>query len=266
VSPDGTSVLFSTDHGSRVWRWRDGSGVQQFLEASNSRDILGCGFFVSNGSLVTLVSKDRTLRGFAPDGRELFACNLRTPHSFIPRAFSQLPGNRLTLTGFFFSDPYDAAITVSFDELARTSEAVQHAIAAHAPVRDRAVHVAVGPCPPAAAIVLRDPEDTEVRDDDEEDDDERTDVENFTGVYIRDLGSGALTERYPYGGAAVSGSSIAATADRIAVQVTGAVDIVRRGTGAVRRLPNAILDVGGLQVATVEGDELASVAPIDSIP
>jgi len=196
----------------------------------------------------------------------LFACNLRTPHSFIARSFSQLPGNRLALTGFFFSDPHDVAITVSFDELARTSEAVQHAIAAHAPVRDRAVHIAVGPCHPAGAIVLRDPEDTEVRDDeDNEGDDEHTDVENFTGVYIRDLDSGALTERHRYGGAAVSGSSIAATEYWIAVQVAGAVDMIQRGTGAARRIPKAILDVWGLQIATVEGDELASVVPIDSI-
>jgi len=264
VSPDGRSVLMYADRGTRIWRWRDGLGVEQFLEASNSRDILGCGFFALNGSIVTLVSKDRTLRGLAPEGRELFACNLRSPHSFIPRSFSQLPGNRLALTGFFFSDPYDVAITVSLDELSRTSEAVQHAIAAQAPVRDRAVHIAVGPCHPAAAVVLRDPGDTEVRGEDDDDED-RGDVENFTGVYIRDLDSGALIERHPYAGSAVSGSSIAATEDWIAVQVVGGVDMIPRGTGAVRNIPNAILDVWGLQIATVEGEQLASVAPIDSV-
>jgi hypothetical protein len=264
VSPDGGSVLMYTDRGTRIWRWRHGLGVEPFLEVSNSRDILGCGFCALNGSIVTLVSKDRTLRGLAPEGGELFACNLRSPHSFIPRSFSQLPANRLALVGFFFSDPYDVAITVSFDELSRTSEAVQHAIAAQAPVRDRAVHIAVGSCPPNAAVVLRDPQDTELRDEDD-DDEPGGDVENFTGVYIRDLDTGALIERHSYTGSSVRGSSIAATEDWIAVQVVGGVDMIRRGTGAVRNIPNAILDVWELQIATVEGDELASVTPIDSI-
>lgn len=267
VSPNGGAVLLQTDRASRVWRWRDGFGVEALIEASNSRDLLGFGFAMVNGAVVTLVSKDRTLRGLAADGRELFAGNLGSPHSFAPRSFSQLPGNRLALMGAFFSDPCDVVVTVGFQALLDDPNAVQKAIRSHMPVRDRAIDIAVGPCEPGAAVVLRDPEDEEVADEDDEDEDEehKNDVGGFVGVYIRELDSGTLLERYEYTGQAGSGAPISATRDWIAVQVIGGVDMIRRTTGEVRHVPAAILDVYGSQLVTVEDNQVASVMSIDSI-
>jgi len=266
VAPDGRSVLIANERGTRIWRWREGFGMRHFLEASNSRDVLGGGFIVVNGACVTLVSQGGALRGLLAQDSELFASNLRSPHSFAPRSFRQLPGNRVALTGSFFSDPYDVVLTVSVDELLRDPDAVQRAIPIKAPVRDRAVRVAAGPCHPDAAVVFRDPEDSEVPDDDEDvDTDEyRSDVENFAGLYIRQLDTGGLLERYEYTGGALSGAPIIATSNWIAVQVGGGVDLIRRGIGALRHVPGAILDVWGSQLAIVAGNQLVSITPIDS--
>ena len=265
VAPDGRTVVLYNDRGTRLWRWRDGVGIERFRAASDHRDILGCGFVSVDGASITLVSQDGTLRALGARDRELFACNLRSPHSFAPRSFSQLPGHRLALAGSFFSDPCDVAITVGLDELSRNPEAVQQAIPADAPVWDRAIDIAVGPCEANAAVVLRDPEDTEVADDAADEDDERRDVENFAGVYIRELETGRLIERHPYTGRAGSGAPIAATEHWIAVQVVGGVDLIRRGSGEMRHVVAAILDVWGSQLAYIEHDELASVSSIDAI-
>jgi hypothetical protein len=151
---------------------------------------------------------------------------------------------------------------MSLDELLRNPEAVQQAIPAKASVWDRAIHVAVGPCDPNAAAVLRDPEDLETPEEDEDDEEDRGDVENFAGVYIRELDTGVLVERHAYSGRAVSGAAIAATSDWIITQVVGGVDLIRRNTGAVQHLPGAILDVWGLQLVKPDGDVL-TVRPID---
>lgn len=265
VSPDGSTVLIYGDRGTRIWRWRDSVGCEPFLEASNSRDILGCGFVAYNGSIITLASKDHILLGLAAEDRNLFASNLGSPHSFAPRSFCQLPGNRLALTGSFFSDPWDVTITVRLDELFSNPDAVQQAILAKAHVWDRAIDVAVGPCAPGAVVVLRNPEDTEIGDEDEDEDEDRSDVENFAGMYIRDLDTGRLVERHQYTGGAGSGAPIIATTNWIVAQVVGGVDMIRRGTGTVRHVPRAILDVSGEQLATVEDDGSACVTLIDSV-
>jgi hypothetical protein len=264
ISPDGRTVLIYSHRATRISRWREGSNLERFLEASDSRDRLGCGFIVMDGSIITLVSKNGTLRGLTAEDRDLFASNLRSPHSIAPRSFVQLPGNRLALTGAFFSDPCDVVITMSLDELLRDPEAVQQAIPAKAPVWDRAIHVAVGPCGRDAAVVLRDPEDQETPDEDEDDEDRR-DVENFTGVYIRQLDSSALVERHAYAGRASSGAAIVASSDWIVTQVVGGVDMIRRSTGAVQHLPGVILDVRRLELVKPEGDVLTSVTPIDQV-
>jgi hypothetical protein len=265
VSPDGHTVLIYGERGTRIWRWRDGFGCEPLLESSNRRDIPGCGFIAVDGAVILLVSKDRILRGLAADDCQLFACNLGSPHAFAPRSFCQLPGNRLALTGSFFGDPADVAITMSLEELSRNPEAVQQAILAKAPVRDRAIDVAVGPCAPGAAVVLRDPEDTEIPDEDEDEDEDRSDVENFAGVYIRELDTGRLVERHPYSGRAGGGAPLTATTKWIVVQAVGGVDMVRRDTGAVRHVPGAILDVWGAQLAIVADGGLGPVTPIDSV-
>ena len=172
VSPDGRTVLVYTNRGTRIWRWRDGPGIDTFLKAATSRDVLGAGFATVDGAIVTVVSNEGLLRGLADDDREIFACTLESPHSFAPRSVIQLPGDRLALTGSFFSDPLDVVITVAVEALLQGSDAVQRAIRAKAPVRDRAVDVAVGPCAPTAAVVLRDPEDTELQEDEDNDDDD----------------------------------------------------------------------------------------------
>lgn len=267
VSPDGRTVLIYGEFGRRIWRWRDGIGCEPFQETLDRRDTPGYGFITVDGEVVTLVSEGHRLRGLAAGDRPLFSANLDAPHAFAPRSFCQLPGNRLALTGSFFSDPFDVAITVDIDALLRNPEAVQQAILARAPVRDRAVDVAVGPCAPGAAVVLRDPEDTELADEDDggDEDEERSGVENFAGVYIRELDTGTLVERHPYSGRAGSGAPLIATAHWIAVQTVGGVDLIRRGTGAVRQVPEAILDVHGAQLAVLAGGALRAVTPIDSV-
>ncbi|MDB4963635.1 MAG: hypothetical protein JWP01_3634 [Myxococcales bacterium] len=265
VSPDGSTVLIFGAKGTRIWRWRDGVGCERFLQASNTRDILGCGFIAINGSIVTLVSSDGSLLGLGADDRSLFASNLRSPHSFAPRAFCQLPGDRLALTGAFFSDPCDATITVPLNELFNNPDAVQQAIKAKAPVRDRAMDVTVGPCDPGAAVVLRDPENEEIGDDDDDEHEDRADVANFAGVYIREFETGRLVERHPYAGRAGSGAAIIATTNWIVVQTVGGVDMIQRSTGTVRHVPRAILDVSGAQLAMVRDHDLTSVTSIDSV-
>jgi hypothetical protein len=264
LSPDGKMLLIYSDRGTRIWRWREGFGLGHFLEASSSRDILGCGFTALDESIVTLVSKDHTLRGLGAEDRELFTSNLRSPHSFAPRSFIQLPGSRLALAGAFFSDPSDVVITVRLRDLLSSSDAVQRAIGDKAPVWDRAIDIAVGSCSPGAAVVLRDPEDTEQEADEDEDEDRR-DVENFTGVYIRELDTGRLVERHAYTGRAGSGAAIAATPNWIVAQVVGGVDMIRRSTGKVQHVPGAVLDAGASQLAIVESGVLADVSSIDQV-
>jgi hypothetical protein len=117
----------------------------------------------------------------------------------------------------------------------------------------------VGPCAPDSAVVLRDPEDTEIPDDDEDPEDLR-DVHNFTGLYIRDLDTNALREQHPYTGRAGSGAPMAATKDLIVVQVMSGIDIINRTTGATVNVPKAILDVSGLQVARLDDNNNFSEA------
>lgn len=263
ISPDGRSVLLYRDSGSRIRRWRDGIGVDDFLEAADQRDIVAGGFVSIDGSSVTLAGRDRELRGLGEGDRVLFTADLRSPHAFAPRTFARLPGNRLAMVGSFFSDPLDVAITVDVHALFSDRDAVQKAIRAHAPVRDRAVDVAVGPCASNAAVVLRDPEDEEEPDEDE-DDEERGDVEGFAGLYVRDLETGALVERHAYAGRAGSGASLCATTRWIAVEVLGGVDLVGRETGAARFLSNAILDVTTRRLVTVEAGRVIAIASIDA--
>jgi hypothetical protein len=264
VAPDGRTVLIYTDRVTRIWRWRDGVGLDRFVKASDISDKLGCGFINVGAAIVTLVSKQETLNGLGVDDRVLFTSNLSSPESFAPRSFSQLPGDRLALTGSFFSDPYNVVVTVRLDDLFRDPDAVQKAIDRNAAVYDRAIRVAAGPCDPNAAVVLRDPEDREIPDEDAEEDEDRSDVENFAGVYIRELDTRRLLERYEYTGRAFTGTAIIATGDWIAVQVAGGVDLIRRGIGAPRHVPGAILDAWGSQLAIVAGSQLVSVTPIDS--
>jgi hypothetical protein len=261
VSPDGKTVLLFTAGGTRVWRWREGFGVERFVEAADHRDIIGCGFVVATGKVITLVSQARSLRGISAEGVELFNNNLRSPHSFFPRNFVQLPGERVSLVGSFFGDPYDAALTISLNDLFHNPEAIQQAVGTKAPVWDRAIDLAVGPCEPNAAVVFRDPEDTETPDDDDEDIEDLPDVYNFNGIYIRDLDTGAVIERHSYE-RREGIAQIAATSDLIAVQLRGGLDIINRTTGATKNVPKAILDVSGLQVARLDNNNLSEVTSL----
>jgi len=81
---------------------------------------------------------------------------------------------------------------------------------------------------------------------------------------MRELDAGRLIARHPYTGIAGSESAITATAVWIVMRVAEGVDMVRRGTGSVRHVPRAILDVRGLQLPRVQDDELISITPIDS--
>jgi len=266
VAPDGGSAIVYAMRGRRAWYWRVGAGLRVMATSTGTRDRFGCGFAVVNGEVITLLAQNGALSGFADSGRELFKANIRSPHSFYPRSFVQLPGGRLALAGSFFSDVMDTVVTVPINLLIKDPEAVQHAIRTRQPIWDRAVDLTVGPCEPDAAVALRDPEDNEVPED-EEDIEELGDVGNFAGVYLRNLDTGALIERHSYNGAAGSGAPIVATTDLIAVQVAGGIDIIRRGSGDVReiRYTAAALDVFALQAAWVEKNGHIKIAPISEL-
>jgi hypothetical protein len=264
VAPDGETVLIYTDRATRVWRWREGFGVERFLEASDHRDVIGCGFVVSKGTVVTLISQGGNLRGISAEGVDLFSNNLRSPHSFFPRNFVQLPGERVSLIGSFFADPYDAALTVGLNDLSQNPEAIQQAVSTKIPVWDRAINLMVGPCEPNSAVVLRDPQDTEIPED-VDDPEDLPDVYNFTGLYIRDLDTGALIGQHPYTSRAGSAVAIGATRDLIVVQVVSGIDIINGATGATENLPKAILDVSGLQVARLDNNnDLSEVKSLET--
>jgi hypothetical protein len=91
------------------------------------------------------------------------------------------------------------------------------------------------------------------------------DVQNFTGLYVRDLDTGQLLERHPYTGRAGSGAPIVATRDLIAVQVLGGVDIVGRTTGAIQNLPKGVLDASGLQIASLENGNLTEPVSLNTL-
>jgi hypothetical protein len=264
VSPNGKSVLIYGARGTRAWRWREGAGLELFATATGSRDAFGCGFIVVDGSVCTVLAQAGVIRGLSDDGRELFAANVRSPHSFRARDFVQFPGGRVALVGSFFGDYSDTVVTLPLESLIRDPDGVQKAIRSKAPVWDRAVDLAVGPCEPRSAVVLRDPEDTETPED-EEDGEDLGDVGNFAGVYVRDLDTGALVERHAYSGRAGSGAPIAATPDWIAVQVIGGIDMIRRGSGAVHEVPTAILDVAGQQVARLRDGGLIEVVSLTQL-
>ena len=264
ASQDGKMALIYGARGTRVWRWRDTSGVVPFVEASDHRDLIGCGFILSSGAVITLVSQGGNLRGISEEGVSLFSNNVRSPHAFRPRHFVQLPGGRIALAGSFFGDFCDVIVTLTLDELFHNSEAVQQAIRAKAPVWDRAVVITIGPCQPDSAVALRDPEDNEIPDSDDDLED-MGDVQNFTGLYVRDLETGRLLERHPYTGRAGSGAPIVATRDLIAVQVMGGIDIVGRTTGAIQNLPKGVLDVSGLQIASLENGNLTEPVSLNTL-
>jgi hypothetical protein len=270
VSPNGQSVLIYGKHNSNrnavLYRWRERVGIDLFATTASFRENLGYGFILAGGSVLTMLSQSGMLRGLLDDGNELFAVNIQSPHSYYPYSFVQLPGERITLLGFFFSDHCDTAITVNLNDLIHDPEAIQKAINVRAPVpvRDRAIVLAVGPCEPSAAVVFRDPKDEEIPED-EEDLEDLGDVGNFAGVYVRDLDTGVLIERYPYSGQVGSNASIAATANWIVVQVSGGIDMIHRKSGVVHQLSKAILDVVSMHVAQIRSGDLVEIVPIDRL-
>ncbi len=269
VSPHGDAALiYGTRPGTSnagLWRWREGIGIDLVANASGSRDAFGYGFIRAGASVFTVLSQGGLLRAISSDGRDQFIANLRSPHAVHAHGFVTLPNDRVAIVGFFFADYCDMAVTVDLNVLMEDKNAVQNAIATKAPVWDRAVDLAVGPCEPDAAVIWRNPEDEEIPED-EEDLDDLGDVGNFTGLYIRDLDTGALVERHPYSGRPRGGELIAATADRIAVQVSGGIDVIHRKTGAIREMPSAILDASGMRVALVGSNGLGvEILPLDSV-
>ena len=84
-------------------------------------------------------------------------------------------------------------------------------------------------------------------------------------IYIHDLDTGRLLERHPYTGRAGSGAPIVATRDLIAVQVMGGIDIVGRTTGTIQNLPKGVLDVSGLQIASLENGNLTEPVSLNTL-
>ncbi len=269
VSPHGDAALiYGTRPGTSnagLWCWREGFGIDLVANASGSRDAFGYGFVRAGASVFTVLSQGGLLRAMSRDGRERFTANLRSPHAVHAHSFVTLPNDRVAIVGFFFADYCDVAVTVDLKTLMEDKDAVQNAIVTKAPVWDRAVDLAMGPCEPDAAVIWRNPEDEEIPED-EEDLDDLGDVGDFTGLYVRDLDTGALVERHPYSGRPRGGELIAATIDRIAVQVNGGIDVIHRKTGAIREIPSAILDAYGMRVALVRnGRRGVEILPLHSV-
>lgn len=261
VSPDGISVLVYGDRGKLVWRWHESLGFELFAAAKTSRDIPGCDFIKLDRSVLVTVCEDGLLRAFSDDGKQRFATNLKSPHSFYAREVVQLPGARVALVGSFFSDYCDAVVTVGLDEIVRNPEAVQESIRRKPPVWDRAPDITVGPCNPDAAVVLRHSEDVESLEDEEEIE-SLGGVGNFSGAYIRNLTTGSLIERHVYSGRAGTGAPILATDNWIAVQVIGGIDMISRKCSSVHHVQEAVLDVAGIQLARIQHRQIKELIPI----
>lgn len=265
VSPDGKIILIYGARGTRIWRWREDSGVEPFLESSGRRDIIGSGFITAADRVITITSREGVLQGITSTDSEVFSCNLKSPHAFFPRNFIQLANGRIALAGSFFSDYCDVVVTVKFDDLLQNVEAVQKGIHEKAPVWDRAIDITVGPCEPDSAVVLRKPEEAELAEDEDEDEDDFGDIRTLTGVYIRNLNDGMLLGKYPYKGNAGSGAGIAASSTWIAIQTLGGMDMINRGSGMVYQVPDAILDVWGLQAGFVKDGALVRRASLEKV-
>jgi hypothetical protein len=243
----------------RVDRWTERGGLQQFARSTGARDAFGCGFIIANGTVLTVLAQNGVLRAFSDDDRQEFAANLRAPFSFRARQFVGLPGGRVAIIGAQFGDPADTVVSLPTDELGKNPDAIQLALKGRGPVSDRAGRLGVGPCPPAAAVVLRDPNDDEGVDDTDPED--RPDVWGFTGAYVRDLSSGALVEQHSY--VFPEGySAIGATSDWIVVQRSGGIDLMDRHSRLVRGIPAAILDIDGMQVVRLANGAVTDIVPL----
>jgi hypothetical protein len=261
VAPDGKTVLIYGDYGTKVWRWREGVGLDLFTSPQKKRESAGCGFIVVNEKVVTLLFSDGILNGFSEQGNQVFSSNLLSPHTFLSKNFINLPKNLVAISGAFFGDFADSVIAVDLTDLLEDPQAVQKAIKEKVYFFDRAINLTVGPCDSGCIVALRDPEDTEVPMDEEEIEDLK-DVENFAGIYIRELETGKLVQRISYSGSAGSGAAIVATENHIALQVMGGVDVIQRNTGEIQNIPEAILDVSGLQIVKLNNGLLKEMIPL----
>ncbi len=261
VSPNGKTVLIYGDYGTKVWRWREGFGLDTFTTPQKKRVAAGCGFILYKEKVITLLTNNGILKGFSDEGDQVFSSNLLSPHAFLTKNFINLPKNLIALTGAFFGDYADSVIAVDLTELLQDPEAVQKAIKDKVYFFDRAIDVTVGPCGSDWVVALRDPEDTEVPLN-AEDIEDLGDVENFAGIYIRELGTGKLIENISYKSSAGSGSAIVATENRIAVQIMGGIDLITRKTGEIQYIPEAILDVSGLQIVKLIDGSLEEIIPL----
>jgi len=142
------------------------------------------------------------------------------------------------------------------DDILNDPNSAQQALRLSNPIRDCALHLAVGRCAPDSAVsVFRPPEDEEIPDDEEELK-ELGDVGNFTGVYICNLDRGTLIERIPYSGQARSGGADCGSPRLVALEVRDGIDLISRGAGEVReiRALAATLDVNSMWAAWLAED------------
>jgi hypothetical protein len=265
VAPDGRRALIYDARSTRVWLWRESHGLSLLATATSSRNAFGCGFLAVNGEVLTMLAEGGVLYGLADDGRQRLNANIESSHAFYPQSFVQLSGGRVALVGAFFGDYANVAVTLEADRLLSDRDAVQQAIEDKRPVWDRAVDLTVGPCGPGCAVVLRNPEDTEIPEDEEELED-LGDVGNFTGIYVRNLDTGTLVERIPYRGGAGRGVPIAATEEWIAVEVAGGIDLIPRGPGAVRQIrEEAAIDAVAIEAAILHEGGGIEIVPLPTL-
>jgi hypothetical protein len=264
VSPDGNSALIYAADFPRVWRWREAEGIDLWAASKTSRDSYGCGFLEVQGETLTLLAQDGFLRGFSARAEQRFAANLRNPSSFYPRFFAPLPGRRLALVGNIFGDSSDSVVTVEIDALLRHTDAVQSALRGQAPIKDRAVQLAVGAAGVDAAVVYRNPEQDEEADDDDDPAD-LGDIYGLAGLYLRNIENGSLIKRLPWSGSATSDSNVAATGDAVAIQVSGGIDLIQLRTGSARHIPGAILDPIVPLVVRVEPEGVSDPIAFDRL-
>jgi hypothetical protein len=266
VAPDGRSVLVWSARARQLWRWAEGEG-HRLIAQHRKRNPFGAGFLAIGPEVLTVLGQDGVLRGIAAGGEERFLADLVSRFAFTMHGLVRLSPGHLALFGHEADDYHDAVATVPVEQLLTDRAAVQEALRLRRPVYDRAVRNAIGPCRAAApaAVVYRDPEDEEVPEDEEERE-ELGDVGNFTGVYVRDLGTGALVERLSYRGGA-RGVRAAASERLAAFDVVGGIDVVTRGSGEIHeiRAAAATLDPDGMRAAWVAEDGRVNVVALDSL-
>lgn len=254
LTPDGRYLLALGDDGKRAAVWDLASGVRVLELAGDParRQSLRTGFAVAGSELLALCAQRNqniTLRAVPGGGeRGWQATSGRT--WFHLRAAFPLDGRWVAALCYRDGEQYDSIIAVPSAELTRDPMLLEGALTERPANCEWGYRIAAGPAGPGQAVFFRDPDWSP--DDDAPDDP----AESFRGLLVRDLASCAVVQRIAYDGPVEQRATLGADAERIAVELDGAVDLVSRATSAVARIDALALDPHRLEIARLEGHAL----------